>query len=584
MCNKIAKVSLIFSLIAFLITPNLAQGRVKEKAVTWDSSIGHNHDGVTSGKKVDSTNVVNTPFGDISADNVQSAVNELDTEKINASEKGAPNGVATLDSGAKILAVQLPAIAVTDVYVCASQVCQLALVVEEGDVCIRSDENLSYIHNGGIVGDMTDWNVLLSTGVVTSIQGETGDVSLDHSDLNNITASAHHSSTSDGLTITPSLIDLTGALGSTILQTTKVTGDTNPRLTISGDGTLCWGDGTAVVDTTLFRLSSDTLATMDTFQPALVHLENASAGNSVLQCFVTGDSTNRLALKADGKIYAGSGAGVIDCAFYRESANLWTLGLGDNFRVKGGTIFFDSDTSLYRSAAHELRTNDAFVGGQNITVYGSMYVDFNDATNRLYFGSGLDTSLFRSAANTLKTEDSVVITGVNGLTVPTITCTNTASSYIHATTTKYMTYGSQHAVLSSGSDPASFFGVRNEYILPSSADSVFDNATIGVNLPSGAIVTEFLVTGYTTGSTTNEVSVIMYRASRTDTSVWEMATVTFNGGTTSGTDSTISNTTISNITYRYFIHVTVKAATLTGDSKFYAARIKYTTSNVKETM
>ena len=48
----------------------------------------------------------------------------------------------------------LPPIALTDVSVVASEVAQLALTAEEGDVAIRSDESKSYVHNGGTAGSM----------------------------------------------------------------------------------------------------------------------------------------------------------------------------------------------------------------------------------------------------------------------------------------------------------------------------------------------------------------------------------------------------------------------------------------------
>ena len=60
-------------------------------------------------------------------------------------------------SGGKTPTFQLPAIALMDVLVVASQA-QLAFTAEEGDVAVRSDENKSYIHNGGTAGTMDDWN------------------------------------------------------------------------------------------------------------------------------------------------------------------------------------------------------------------------------------------------------------------------------------------------------------------------------------------------------------------------------------------------------------------------------------------
>lgn len=95
---------------------------------------------------------------------------------IPTSEKGAANGVATLGADSKVPASQLPAIAITDVHVVASQAAQLALVVEEGDVAIRTDESKSYIHNGGTTGTMTDWTELASPDDPLQTIALTGDV------------------------------------------------------------------------------------------------------------------------------------------------------------------------------------------------------------------------------------------------------------------------------------------------------------------------------------------------------------------------------------------------------------------------
>lgn len=94
-------------------------------------------------------------------------------------QKGAALGLATLDASSKIPTSQLPAIALTDVFVVNSQAAQLALSAEEGDVAVRTDENKSYIHNGGTSGTMADWQELLTpTDAVLSVNGFTGAVSL----------------------------------------------------------------------------------------------------------------------------------------------------------------------------------------------------------------------------------------------------------------------------------------------------------------------------------------------------------------------------------------------------------------------
>lgn len=97
---------------------------------------------------------------------------------------GAAGGVATLDGGGKVPSGQLPAIAITSITEVGSQATQLALAAQEGDVAVRSDENKSYVHNGGSAGTMADWNLLRTpTDAVLSVNGMVGAVALTAADV-----------------------------------------------------------------------------------------------------------------------------------------------------------------------------------------------------------------------------------------------------------------------------------------------------------------------------------------------------------------------------------------------------------------
>ncbi len=92
-------------------------------------------------------------------------------------QKGQANGYASLGDDGKIPMAQLPAIAIIDVYTAANEAAQLALNVQKGDICVRSDQNKSYIQNGGVTGTMTDWTYLKTpTDAVLSVNGQTGAV------------------------------------------------------------------------------------------------------------------------------------------------------------------------------------------------------------------------------------------------------------------------------------------------------------------------------------------------------------------------------------------------------------------------
>lgn len=73
----------------------------------------------------------------------------------------------------------LPPLAITSTFVVSSQAAQLALTVQEGDVCVRTDQGKSYIRNNVSLGTMADWQELLTpTAPVQSVNGQTGVVNL----------------------------------------------------------------------------------------------------------------------------------------------------------------------------------------------------------------------------------------------------------------------------------------------------------------------------------------------------------------------------------------------------------------------
>lgn len=78
----------------------------------------------------------------------------------------------------------LPALAIVDTYTAVSEVAQLALTVQKGDLCVRTDLEKTYINTTGNNSAMTDWQVLTSpTDAVQSVNGKSGTVVLTTSDL-----------------------------------------------------------------------------------------------------------------------------------------------------------------------------------------------------------------------------------------------------------------------------------------------------------------------------------------------------------------------------------------------------------------
>lgn len=107
------------------------------------------------------------------------------TDAINVSQKAAANGVATLGADSKIPNNQLPALAITDTFVVASQNAMLALsTAEKGDVAVRTDLNKSFILTADPYSTLGNWQELLTpTDAVLSVNGFTGAVTLGASDV-----------------------------------------------------------------------------------------------------------------------------------------------------------------------------------------------------------------------------------------------------------------------------------------------------------------------------------------------------------------------------------------------------------------
>ena len=98
-------------------------------------------------------------------------------------------------SGTEFSAASL---ALTTVQTAANQTAHLALTAQQGDVVVRSDENKSYVHNGGSAGNMNDYTLLLTpTDAVLSVDGNTGAITLNHDTLTGFVANEHIDWTAD---------------------------------------------------------------------------------------------------------------------------------------------------------------------------------------------------------------------------------------------------------------------------------------------------------------------------------------------------------------------------------------------------
>ena len=103
-------------------------------------------------------------------------------------QKGAVNGIASLDGSGLIPTNQLPALAITETSVVVSQAAMLALTAQVGDVAVRTDVNKSFILTASPATTLGNWQELLTpTDAVLSVDGNTGAISLSGTYLNRTT-------------------------------------------------------------------------------------------------------------------------------------------------------------------------------------------------------------------------------------------------------------------------------------------------------------------------------------------------------------------------------------------------------------
>ena len=100
------------------------------------------------------------------------------------SKIGANNGIASLDSSGKIPTSQLPPVAIAETYVVNSQAAMLALPSDIGEIAIRTDVSKSFILTASPASTLGNWQELLTSDAVTSVDGQTGVVDLSGSYVN----------------------------------------------------------------------------------------------------------------------------------------------------------------------------------------------------------------------------------------------------------------------------------------------------------------------------------------------------------------------------------------------------------------
>ena len=161
---------------------------------------------------------------------------------VTGAEKGAANGVATLDSNSKIPASQLPALAISDTYVVATEAAMLALTAERGDTAIRTDVSKTFILQAEPASTLANWKEMLSpASPVQSVAGKTGVVTLVKADV--------------GL----GNVDNTADNAKNVLSATKLTTSRTIALTGAATGTATAFDGSSNISIAVTSLNATSL-------------------------------------------------------------------------------------------------------------------------------------------------------------------------------------------------------------------------------------------------------------------------------------------------------------------------------------
>ena len=131
----------------------------------------------------------------------------------------------TASGAGTIHATNIPVVALTTVQTAANQTAHLALTAQEGDIVVRSDENKSYVHNGGTAGTMADYTELLTpTDAVLSVNGQTGAVTISNATTSSAgLMSSTDKSKLDGIEASADVTDATNVQAAGALMDSEVT-------------------------------------------------------------------------------------------------------------------------------------------------------------------------------------------------------------------------------------------------------------------------------------------------------------------------------------------------------------------------
>lgn len=219
-----------------------------------------------------------TPSGDISATNVQAAVEEVrdDTDtklasKLDTSQKGAANGLAELDAGGMVPASQLPSY--VDDVIEAADFAALPGTGTTGKIYVTLDDGKTYRWSGSAYVEISA-SLALGETSSTAYRGDRGKIAYDHSQLtsgnpHNVTKTdvglANADNTSDANK--PVSTAQQAALDAKVDENSPITGATKTKITYDSKGLVTAGADASSADlsdgATLYKQGGTDVAVAD---------------------------------------------------------------------------------------------------------------------------------------------------------------------------------------------------------------------------------------------------------------------------------------------------------------------------------
>jgi hypothetical protein len=300
-------------------------------------------------------------------------------------QRGSANGVATLDSSAKVPQSQLPNISITDTFVVDSQAEMLALVAQTGDIAVRTDNSKTFILKSSPATSLSNWVELPTpTDGVFSVDGKIGAVVLS----NDYQAKSNELSALSALSDTPGFIkkisDGVYAIdSSSYLTTTSASASYQPLnsglTSISGltiDGYLIKVGGDWGMDTNSYQIQDGDLTAIASLSTTgYLEKTGTNTWRTVPGPFQPLDSnlTDIAGLTGNGIIRKTAGVWGIDSANYQlannELSGFSALPDTQGFvrKVGDGSYTLDANTYLTTSSAmssyQPLNTNLTNISG-----------------------------------------------------------------------------------------------------------------------------------------------------------------------------------------------------------------------------